>query len=203
MAAALEIARVLRNREFEKTLVVACWDEEELGLIGSKAYAQREAEAGTTIQVSFVLEMVGYKDSAPNSQSLPLGFDTVFPDAAAEVASRNYRGDFLAVITNASAGSAAARIKEHGTASELPVIVVELSLAQTASPLLNDLRRSDHDAFWQEGYPAIMLTDTSEFRNDAYHCEEGSDDVSRLDHDFTNTIIKATVGAAAQELGLP
>src|SRR6185369_17293508 len=28
---------------------------------------------------------------------------------------------------------------------------------------------SDHWSFWQEGYPAIMVTDTAPFRNPRYH----------------------------------
>ena len=38
VSGALEIARVLSGREFNRTLVVAFWDEEELGLIGSRHY---------------------------------------------------------------------------------------------------------------------------------------------------------------------
>ncbi len=38
---------------------------------------------------------------------------------------------------------------------------------------------SDQWAFWQEGYPAIMITDTAPFRNPHYH--EESDSLSTLD----------------------
>jgi hypothetical protein len=35
--------------------------------------------------------------------------------------------------------------------------------------LLPEVRLSDHANFWDEGFPAIMLTDTAFFRNPHYH----------------------------------
>jgi hypothetical protein len=31
---------------------------------------------------------------------------------------------------------------------------------------------SDHDSFWQEGFPAVMITDTAFYRNTHYHGPE-------------------------------
>jgi hypothetical protein len=39
---------------------------------------------------------------------------------------------------------------------------------------------SDHWAFWQVGYPAIMVTDTAVFRNTSYH--EPTDTPEKLDY---------------------
>src|SRR6185436_2760967 len=44
VAAILQIASALSKFSFERTLVVALWDEEERGLIGSRSYAQTAAE---------------------------------------------------------------------------------------------------------------------------------------------------------------
>ncbi|MEN9203118.1 MAG: hypothetical protein Q6J46_01690 [Thermostichus sp. DG02_2_bins_29] len=43
-------------------------------------------------------------------------------------------------------------------------------------------RRSDHTPFWDEGYRAILLTDTAELRNLHYH--KLSDSPETLDLDF-------------------
>ena len=40
---------------------------------------------------------------------------------------------------------------------------------------------SDHWAFWQAGYPAIMVTDTAPFRANDYHQE--SDTPEKLDYE--------------------
>jgi hypothetical protein len=35
---------------------------------------------------------------------------------------------------------------------------------------------SDHWSFWQEGYPAVMVTDTAPFRNKNYHLPSDTPD---------------------------
>ena len=45
VAGVLEAARVLSTSQHKRTLVVACWDEEEKGLIGSSAFVARAAAA--------------------------------------------------------------------------------------------------------------------------------------------------------------
>jgi hypothetical protein len=40
---------------------------------------------------------------------------------------------------------------------------------------------SDHWAFWQQGYPAIMITDTAPFRYPHYH--QPTDTPDKLDYD--------------------
>ncbi len=45
---------------------------------------------------------------------------------------------------------------------DLPLIPLRLSAARRSSPLVGDLRRSDHASFWDNGAPGIMLTDSSE-----------------------------------------
>ncbi len=41
---------------------------------------------------------------------------------------------------------------------------------------LKDIFRSDHAAFWQCGYPALMITDTANFRYPYYHTPEDTVD---------------------------
>ena len=56
------------------------------------------------------------------------------------------------------------------------------------------LNRSDHVPFWWAGIPAIMWTDTSEYRNPHYHLP--SDLPETLDYDFlarTSRLLLATL----------
>ncbi len=201
VAGALEVARVLSEVEFDRTLVVACWDEEELGLIGASYYAQRAAEQGDDIAVALVYEMIGYTDDAPNSQTLPVGFELLFAEQIAQMEANEYRADFVIYIADEGAEGASTKLTEHAEALGLPSTTLLLTADQTMSPLLADLRRSDHAAFWAQGYPAIMIGDTANFRYDAYHCAARDDVVSLLNHDFAANIIRATVATAAGELG--
>ena len=202
VAALLESARVLASATFPRTLVVACWDEEEAGLIGSDAYAARAASQAEQILVAFVFEMIGYFSDAPDSQEIPVGFNIVFPDQIAELEARGNRGDFVAIVVDELGHDAANTLASFADSVGLENAVLPLAADQKGSPLFGDLRRSDHASFWDRDYPAMMLTDTSNFRNPHYHCYAGSDAVSDLNHDFSTRIVQSTVAAAADALGL-
>ena len=55
--------------------------------------------------------------------------------------------------------------------------------------VLPDTRRSDHAAFWDQGYQAIMLTDTANFRNPNYH--QPGDTLETLNLAFTTEVCRA------------
>jgi hypothetical protein len=56
----------------------------------------------------------------------------------------------------------------------LPVVNLGLDVNLIASGLVGDLFRSDHGSFWLVRYPAIMITDTPEFRNTSYENRSGN-----------------------------
>jgi len=201
-AGVLEAARVLSGAAFERTLVVACWDEEEAGLLGSKAYAARALERGEQIAVSLVLEMIGFANDEEGSQEMPSGLDLVFPDQAAWLKRHKYKADFIAFVADDLAHATAAALGKHSEAIGLPSILLELSQDLKESSMTHTLKRSDHLPFWKNDVPAIMVTDTSEYRNPYYHCAAGPDSVATLDHDFATSVVRAAVGAAAETLGV-
>jgi hypothetical protein len=202
VAGALEVARVLALAEFDRTLVVACWDQEEAGLIGSRYWITDVLASGGHSSVYFNFEMIGYASSEPQSQEVPLGFDVLFAEAYAQVEANAFRGDFIAVITDDLARPSADALARHATRIGLPALVLEVPPELKNSPLLTDLRRSDHAPFWMTDQPAMMITDTANFRNEAYHCGKGMDTLDRLDHTFATGVIRATAAAAAEALGL-
>lgn len=202
VAGALEAARVLAQGRYDRTLVVACWDDEEGGLVGSTAYARRAQSRGERVAVSYVFEMIGFRSTEPDSQRLPPGFSLLFSRQAAQVAENGNRGDFITLIADEGARDAAASLTRAAEAESLPSVTLSLTAAQTNSPLFGVLQRSDHAAFWRVGYPAIQITDTAEFRNPRYHCMAGPDTVESLDLDFMTRVVRATVGSAAESLGV-
>lgn len=202
LAAALEVARVLALAEFDRTVIVACWDEEELGLVGSEAYVAAAKNTGDEILINFNYDMIGYYDEAPNSQTVPSGFEIAFPDAYAELEATAFKGDFITAVADSDShdhllalGAAADRIGLKKSLLELPAGAESLEA-------FADLRRSDHAPFWDAGYPAVFLTDTGEFRNPNYHCMGGPDEVSDLTASFAVGVTRITVEAAAVALGL-
>jgi hypothetical protein len=62
--------------------------------------------------------------------------------------------------------------------------------ANRVGGFFRDALRSDHKAYWDSGYRAIMLTDTANFRNPHYH--QPSDTTETLNFDFLQRIAQAT-----------
>jgi Zn-dependent M28 family amino/carboxypeptidase len=202
VSALLEIARVLGQVELPRTVMVACWDEEEDGLVGSEAFAMLSAADGLVLDVVFNFDMIGFRSDRPNSQTTPAGLDLVFPEAYAGLEANEFRGDFVAVISNSTAAASVDAFTVQAERLGLRTALLGLPARTETDDLFADLRRSDHASFWDAGYPAIFLTDTSEFRNTHYHCANGPDVVADLDEDFAVAIARATAGAAAAAAGL-
>ena len=200
VAGALEAARVLGMIDHDRTLVVAFWDEEERGLLGSSAWAERAHDRGTRVVVSFVFEMIGYQDAAPDTQDLPPGFGLLFAEAAAEVAANDDRGDFIALVAGDDASAYTDALVASSRRIGHKAFPIELSASNRSSSLLGDLRRSDHDAFWVHGWPAMMITDTANFRNPNYHCAAGPDVIEDLDLAFARDNVAITIAATALAL---
>jgi hypothetical protein len=202
VAGILEAARVLSGAQYARTLAVACWDEEELGLIGSAAYANESSAAGENIVVVYNYDMIGFASDEPDTQQIPPGFDLVFPEQYGKVRDNDYRGDFIVMVADDLARDAAAALEAHADAVELPSVWAELDAASKNHELFADLRRSDHASFWAVDIPGIFLTDSGEFRSDTYHCLGAPDSVDTLDFGFAGRVVAATVGSAAETLQL-
>ena len=59
------------------------------------------------------------------------------------------------------------------------------------------LSRSDHAPFWAQKIPALMWTDTSEFRNPHYHLE--SDTPETLDYEFLKQVTQLLTACVIQQ----
>ena len=196
---------MLSQLSFPRTLVVACWDQEEEGLVGSVAYAQRAFARGDNIVGSYVFDMLGYRRTEPNSQipDKTNRLTSFFPEAVAQIAANDYRGDFIAVVAGESSCDDARRIAKYAAAVQLPVVPINVTTKRQYNRFLSDLGRSDHASFWHVDYPGLFLTDTADFRLDSpYHCPKGSKDtIDKIDIPFATKAVQATVGAVAESLG--
>ncbi|MBK6849987.1 MAG: M20/M25/M40 family metallo-hydrolase [Proteobacteria bacterium] len=200
VAGLLEAARILARLTPSRTLLLACWDGEEAGTIGSAAYVEAAQQRGDAIVVAYVNEMIGFSSREPNTQQLPLGLGWLFPTEVAQIAENHFRGDFIAVVFDEHASGASQRAASamaaaaHGAG--LALVGLQVPRMLKVDRMLADLRRSDHAPFWEADYPALMITDTANFRNTRYHCANGPDTVEALDHAFAAAVIEATVASA-------
>jgi Zn-dependent M28 family amino/carboxypeptidase len=195
VAAVLEIARALSGRSYSRTLMLACWDQEESGFVGSRAFVGGLAATSRFVG-NFNLEMVAFASSTPNSQTIPPGFELLFPTQVTAVQANQSRGDFIALVADSGSARAAALFTAQAARVGLPHQRLDIPDSLTTSTLISDLRRSDHASFWDASLPAMMLTDTADFRNPGYHCELANDTVDSLNLDFAVKVVRATAGAA-------
>jgi Zn-dependent M28 family amino/carboxypeptidase len=129
------------------------------------------------------LEMLGVYSDAPNSQKYPHPFNLFYPTTA----------NFIGFVGNTFSRSLVRScVKTFRTAVNFPCEGV------AAPDSVKDVARSDHWAFWQIGVPALMVTDTSNFRYPTYHTQ--GDKLDQLDFDRM-TMVTAGVFAVVRQLG--
>lgn len=184
-------ARALSGQRRARSFVLACWDEEERGLVGSRAFVS--SLAGRRVVAHLVFEMIGYTTSEANSQRLPPGFDQLFPGAVQQISARNSRGDFIAMILDEASAEVGAAYARHAAGTGLPVVQLTVPRSLQKSDVIGHLRRSDHAPFWSADLPSILLTDTAEFRNPGYHCQNRVDEAASLDYDFAADVVDTSV----------
>ena len=146
--------------------------------MGSRVYARRAKEQRHTIKGMLGLEMVGYYSQTPDSQPLPfplqfMGYPTT--------------GNFIALVADRRSRPLLAALEQAlKNGCDLPTSSIAVPFG---GHILPETRLSDHANFWDQGYPAIMLTDTAFLRNPNYH---GPDDVmAHLDFD---AMVELTLG---------
>ena len=59
---------------------------------------------------------------------------------------------------------------------------------------------SDHWSFWQEGYPAIMITDTAPYRYPYYHTKK--DTIEKVDYDRLARVLVGLEKVIANLVGI-
>ncbi|MCC3416576.1 MAG: M20/M25/M40 family metallo-hydrolase [Microcoleus sp. PH2017_07_MST_O_A] len=169
VAVLLELARAIALQPLKYPVQLVAFDMEESGCWGSRHYAAKCKQQQQSIRLMISLEMLGYCDRTPNSQSYPAGLKYFYPNI----------GNFIALIGNLRTVrdmiTLSRNIRKVGQDCEwLPV--------PNRGLIVPDIRRSDHSPFWDNGYPAIMVTDTANMRNPHYH--QPSDKIETLDLDF-------------------
>jgi hypothetical protein len=173
VAALLAAASVCKS----PSVAFVAFNREEDGLIGSADFVRRWKPR---IAAAHVLEMVGYRSRKPGSQRRPPGLPIPVPDTA----------DFLAILANGDSNRMLdAVIQTAGGIPDLPVI--GLKTFQGIEKLVPVLLRSDHASFWSARIPALMWTDTSEFRNPNYH--KAGDTPDTLDYEFMADVVRLLV----------
>ncbi|MEY2832322.1 MAG: hypothetical protein RLZZ574_1580 [Cyanobacteriota bacterium] len=180
VAVLLEMAEVFASNAIKYPVRLVAFDLEEYGLLGSTAYAKYLKDKQQKLRLMLSLEMLGYYNHAPGSQTYPDLIKPFYSD----------RANFIALVGNLSAildlNCLRRQMKKNGT----PIAVLPDPSAGKLVPITGF---SDHRPFWQQKYRAIMVTDTAMLRNPHYH--QASDTIETLDLDFLTNTCQSLIAA--------
>jgi hypothetical protein len=146
LAATLAIARHFAGLKGKLTHTVrfCFFNAEESGLVGSKAYAAAMKAAGAPIRAIICMEMIGYNSDANRIFEVHAGYtDPAVRDASVPIAER-------VAAWAASLGALAPAQIYKGTSS---------CCGGNRDLVDGAIERSDHAAFHQQGYPAVVVSE--------------------------------------------
>lgn len=172
VAGMLEIARLLQEKKPKLAYcieLVGYANEEppyfRTKYMGSAVHARHLKESKTNVKAMVCLEMLGYFSDKPNSQTLPLPFLTYVYSSTA---------NFIAVVGKWEQTEIVRKVKRAMLAAgNIPVFSIN------SPSIVTGIDFSDHRNYWAEGFEAVMITDTSFFRNPNYH--QKTDTIETID----------------------
>jgi len=171
LVALLELARRWAADPPRRPVWLVAFDQEEWGMVGSAALACDLKATGQRLHLMLSLEMLGY---TAEEQDYPV---------AAMRRVYGSRGDFTALVANTGAAALLPGLS-LGIGAHVKTKVLPVPFKGRQLP---DVRLSDHSPFWDEGYNAVMVTDTSFMRNPHYH--QPSDTIETLNLPFLQAVI--------------
>jgi hypothetical protein len=175
VAVLLEVARLTREAPTPKPWAFVGFTTEEppayfTPQMGSKVYAAQARRNRENLLGMLCLESVGYFVQEPHSQQIPL---------ALKFLGYSTTGNYLGLVANWHSRPLLQQL-EKALQGKCSLPVASLAVPRGGS-LIPETRLSDHASFWDEGFPAVMLTDTAFLRNPNYHTHQ--DTIETLDVD--------------------
>jgi len=184
----LEVASRLCAQPLERPIWLVAFCLEEQDRLGSQAFASRLKAERRELAGAIILECVGFARSEAGTQQTPPGVPIAVPT----------QGDFLAVVGNEASRSLVTQLEQEAQRHAVQLKTLSLVVPGRGEEL-PDTRRSDHASFWDAGYPAVVLTDTANFRNPHYH--RATDTVDTLNLEFLSNVVAMVTATAIQIAG--
>lgn len=177
VAAVLEIAQLIASAPTDLTLRVCLFAGEEVGLLGSAHHVRQIVTRADRVEAMVNFEMVGFASTAERSQRSPVHLPWLTLPST---------GDFL-VVAGTSSSAWLGRRCEASIDAYVPTL--RYYSANHLGGWFADAARSDHASYWAADIPAIMLSDTADFRNPNYH--RVTDRPDTLDPAFLTNVTRA------------
>jgi Zn-dependent M28 family amino/carboxypeptidase len=171
-AATLELAKLFANKSTHRTIRFVEFTNEEPPFfqtenMGSLVYAKHIDPRREKIVAMLSLETMGYFSNGAGSQNYPFPIGLLYPT----------QGNFIGLIGNLKSGDLVRRaigsFRQHAQFPSEGVVLPSW---------IPGVGWSDQWAFWQQGYPGIMVTDTAPYRYPHYHTADDTIDKINFDH---------------------
>jgi len=179
-ASVLELARLLSPLAGKsgKRIRLVLFVNEELPYFGSEdmgslQYAKKLAERSERVTAMYSLETLGYYSDAAGSQKYPAPFGLVLPD----------RGDFISFV-----GMLGSRPLLQDAMRSFRSHTPFPTIGGVSPGFIPGIAWSDHWAFAQHGFQALMITDTALFRYPHYH--KPTDTPDKIDNERLARVVK-------------
>ena len=166
VAALLELSRRLAGRPQPRTIRFVAFVNEEPPFfhtddMGSVVHARAARARGDDIVGMIALETMGYYSDVKGSQSYPQPIAMMYPDV----------GNFIGFVANLA--SARMMMRARRAFKERTAFPLQSAAAPASIP---GVGWSDQWAYWEAGYPGMMVTDTAPYRYPWYHTPEDTPD---------------------------
>lgn len=184
VAGLLELGRLLSTQTLDSKITLVAYTTEEppffrTDAMGSAVHAASLKAKGEKVRFMISLEMIGFFSDEPGSQAYPFPLLHLFYPS---------RGNFIAIIGPATLSPTTIQIKNSmNRATSLPAVSIN------APSLIPGIDFSDHRSYWRHGFDAVMISDTSFYRNLAYHTKE--DTAERLNYDRMADVVNGVFAA--------
>lgn len=171
VAAMLECARALIVAKTDRRIAFVAFDAEEIqspgeGLHGSTAFVSQLAPDESPV-AAIIFESVGFS-STTEKQRLPGSFRFLFRRAYRALVRQNFSAESLLILSRGPGRAISRELEKSASDPAIQLRILPLEVPKWM-PLVRNLRRSDHAPFWLAGIPAVMISDTANFRNPYYH----------------------------------
>jgi len=155
VAGLLELGRLLSKVELTKRIILVAYTLEEswdIESMGSVRHAKSLGDKNVELMIS--LEMIGYFSEEEKSQSFPLPFlKYLYPE----------KGNYIVVVGEVTSNKATGVKNAINKYTDLEAFSIN------APRSIKGIDLSDHRSYWDLDYPAVMVTDSSFYRNKNYH----------------------------------
>jgi len=168
VAGLIELGRLLSQVDLKNRVELVAYTLEEPPYFASKymgSYIHADSVKDKNVILMISLEMIGYFTDEEDSQFFPISLmKAVYPT----------KGNFISIVDQVFSTAASGLKNSINKYTDLPAYSTNAPIA------IEGIDFSDHRNYWKFDFPAVMVTDTSFYRNDNYHTPE--DTYEKLDY---------------------